>query len=74
MKFYQTQDKLIKFMCKKNINHSKSRMFFTILLDKLFIISLVKCIINQMWDKLHSINDRQQIVECVLLSPIKSYL
>lgn len=70
----QIWNKLLVLIRKKNINYSNLHDFLKILLDKLFKIRLFKCIINKTSGKLHNINERKQIVECVLLGPSKAYL
>lgn len=67
----QIRDKLKGFICTQNSN-SNLHKFSKILFDNLIRKRLDKRIINQKADKLHSINQGQQIVEFVLLSPLNA--
>lgn len=70
----QIRDKLKGFICSIKINISVLQEFSKTLLDSLIRKNLRKRIIIQKADKLYNINQRQQIVKYVLLSPLKAYL
>ncbi len=68
----QIRDKLKEFICTQKINISIMQEFAKILFDNLIRKRLNKRIIVQKTDKLYNINQRQQIVKYVLLSPLKA--
>lgn len=65
----QKADKPKRFICTQYID-SSLHTFSKILYD--YLNNIDKRIFNQKADKLLSINQRQQIVECVILSPLKA--